>query len=142
MTGLKKQSPMDAVNAREAEWCKATGLRRSRARAPSALRWLPDTWNLPFGFDHSFVYYYKPERVHIILTEPYESVDCALDGLRLFAGLYGGAYSTMRGDKGTGIWYPPYTLPLLIGRPGTERLLEKFAAALPRVPVLLAEDAK
>jgi hypothetical protein len=141
MTEPKKQSAMDAVNAREAEWCKATGLRPSKARPDRALQRLP-LYSFPVGFDHSFVYYYKPERVHIILTEPYHSVDPALDGLRLHADVYGGGYSTMRGDKGTGIWFPPYTLPLLVSRPGTERLLEKFAAALPRAPALLAKEPK
>lgn len=124
------EQPLAAFPARQAAWCAATGLRRSRARYTSVLRWL-DPYSLPAGFDHTGVYYCPKRRMHILLTEPYHSTERALLALEELARKRGGFYSVAIGLKGTGLWYPGPCIPLLVGSWRAEAAMEIFTTHLP-----------
>ncbi len=127
----KANDAMNNVSSRKKAWCKATGLRPSRARNKSVLRWL-DAYMLPLGFYHTGVYYHPPTGLHIILTEPYHSTGMALLSLRKLAERLSGSFNFAEGKPGTGIWYPGSCMPLLVGG-CTKEMLEVFAALLPGI---------
>ena len=128
---IKTNEAMNNAAERKNAWCKATGLRPSRARNRSVLRWL-DAYSLPLGFDHTEVYYHPPTGLHIILTEPYHSTGRALLSLRELAEKRGGSFNFAEGKPGTGIWYPCSCMPLLVGG-CTKEMLEVFSALLPGI---------
>jgi hypothetical protein len=116
---------------RQAAWCKATGLKVSKARHQSVLRWLP-AWQLPSGFDHTGVYYWPRKRLHILLTEPYHSTETALLSLQELAVAKNGTYSFAIGRAGHGLWHPGPCIALLIACEWSDEFLGWFADALPQ----------
>ena len=116
--------------ARRAAWCEATGLRPSRARTTSALRWLPESPR-PYGFDRTGVYYYPPKNLHILITEPYHSTADALVSLTFLSQQCGAKFSYAVGQRGAGLWYPGHCFALLCAVDWADELLAEFAAALP-----------
>ena len=115
---------------RQENWCKATGMKPSKANPQSVLRWLP-SWRYPSGLDQTGVYYWPAKRVHILITEPYHSTDRAIASLMEMAESAGGEFSSCFGAAGSGLWYPGACFPVLVACLWAGEFLPQLAAALP-----------
>ena len=108
-------------------WMEATGLQRSRARNKKVFSGFHRDFN-PTGFDHTEVYYYPPEKLYVLITEPYGSPMRAAASAQ--AATKDHATVVVCG-KGRGIWNPPMCSAVLVAKDGHIDLLLRFARLLP-----------
>jgi hypothetical protein len=112
------------------EWCAATGLKRSSARHSSVFNWME--WHkAPEGFDHTRIFYYPEDKLHIMITEPYWAPEKALKGILFMPERRDADFSFAVGPEGAGLWYPGECRALIVARPSAQELIEKFASLLP-----------
>ncbi len=116
---------------REDAWCRATGLRRSTAKSLVVAPFLRDHESLA-GFDHTHVYYWKPGRLYVLLTEPYHSTEDALKSVKRSVRNAGMTFSYASCDIGRGLWYPGACVPILFARAGATAVLKGFMALMPK----------
>ena len=119
-----------AFLSRRDAWCKATGLQVSKARITAALPWV-EFYRVPQGFDHTHVFYYPQQSLHVLITEPYHSIETALDSIYSISNEKSKLFSYAIGDAGSGLWYPGSCMPLLLAKHNNSFALRRFANALP-----------
>jgi hypothetical protein len=123
---------LKAVADRTTAFCVAANLKESAARPVSTLRWL-DRFTFPIGFDHTKTFYSAQHKIHLCITEPYNSTDWALESLRELAAKRGNrTFSFAVAPEGTGLWFPGSCFPLLVCREGYDDWLNQIALLLPR----------
>lgn len=126
---------MREFERRQDVWCEKTGLIRSSGRIKRAFSNLNrfnflEKANYP-DFDHSHLYYHQKERVYVLMTEPYHSTEGAVNLLEGF-----NTNLVIRSDyiaSEKGLWNPGGCFALLIGPPGTYKLLEFLESHLPQL---------
>lgn len=116
---------------RLAEWCTATGLKKSNATLKKAIGW-QNKFTTPSGFDHTIVLYFPPKKIYVVITEPYanssfEAVSVVKDDIEKMQ------VSIVVCERGAGIWNPPHTIPVIIGVEDHRDLLVQFANCLPKI---------
>ena len=126
---MKELTTNEKYQKRIEQWCKLTGLKTTKVGANKVLPWF-DPYSYPSEFDHPRIFYYSPEKLYVLVVEPY-STAAGSAAARAINMCKGQDFSMVECPLGQGLWFPGACELTIISKAGFNATLSSFIRHLP-----------